>query len=362
MPPRAAVSNAMRSPAFVPSVPLARLARYACVLLTLALPVLAPADDSKLSDVERQQIIRAFLAERPFMHRALPRGKAGIRIEGSKITPSEAEINQLVAQFGTAAKPGERVKITGVRFVHQGVIFDVNGGPVKRKSLRDRVSVGINGVDPRATQAQPAEDSVYADSGGSSVFLSLKDGANLTTDQMKELLAPVLDFKAMSVAEAYQKSLPPKLAEAVKQHRALVGMDKEMVLCALGRPPRRLRETKDGQEIEEWIYGAPPQDVEFIRFVGEKAVSIEDMKVTGEKRVRTDNEVGDLSGVLDASAEKHTRPDALAAPADEELRSAPTLLRPGEKQESVDPAARDRTPQPMASPDPPAAPTQTGPQ
>jgi hypothetical protein len=167
---------------------------------------------------------------------------------------------------------------------------------------------------------------------GSTVLLALKDEgiSTLTTDQIKELLAPVLDFKAASVAEAYQKSLPPVLAAAVKEHRALVGMDKDLVTYAMGRPPRRIRETKDGQEIEEWIYGTPPQDVEFIRFIGDKAVSIEEMKVTGEKVVRTQNEVGDLGGTLDASAQKQKRPDSMAAPAEQE-RSAPTLLRPEER-------------------------------
>jgi len=43
----------------------ARLGRFACVLLMLVAPVLAASEDSKLSEVQRQQIIRAFLAERP---------------------------------------------------------------------------------------------------------------------------------------------------------------------------------------------------------------------------------------------------------------------------------------------------------
>jgi hypothetical protein len=116
-----------------------------------------------------------------------------------------------------------------------------------------------------------------------------------------------------------------------------------MVLYAMGRPPRRVRETKDGKEVEEWIYGAPPQDVEFIRFVNDKAVSIEDMKVSGEKLERTADEVG----TLDASAEKHTRPDSMSA--DEERRRAPTLLRPGEKQEN--PAATSHDSNPLPSPD-----------
>ena len=335
----------MRSREFVPPSPSVRLGRFACARLVF-LPLIA-AGETKLAEPQRQRIIRVFLAESPFVHRALPRGKAGVRIDGEKITPSEAELNHLVAESGIVAKPGDRVKITAVRFVHEGVIFEINGGPVKRKSWKDRVSIGIDGADPRSTQQQQQTgESVNTDSTGSSVFLSLKNDANLTTDQIKDLLAPVLDFKAANAAEAYQKSLPPKLAEAIKSHHALVGMDKEMVQYALGRPPHRVRETMGGKEIEEWIYGAPPQDVEFVRFQDGKVSSIEDMKVSGEKRVRTEDEVGDLGSSLNASTGTHIRPDAVASPTDER-RSAPTLMRPGEKQNNPDSDAADQTHSPM---------------
>jgi hypothetical protein len=336
------------------------------VLGLMLVSAIAIADDSKLSDLQRQEIIRVFLAERPFVHRAFPQGKEGLHIEGEKITPSDAELNQMIAQSGPAAKIGERAKITAVRFVHHGIVFEINGGPVKRKRLRDRMTVGIGGVDTSTSQSQqsgdgqlPADDSVNNNSHGSYVLLSLNENvSNLTTDKLKDMLAPVLDFKAMNQAEAYQKSLPPVLAAAVKNHHALVGMDKEMVLRAVGRPPRRIRETKDNHEIEEWIYGAPPQDVEFIRFMGEKVVSIEDMNVAGEKRERTEDEVGDLGGALNASTQQHTRPDAMSAPAgnsgtsvaDDERRSAPSLLRPGEK--SVEEKEAGRDPKPQPAPDP----------
>ncbi len=333
--------------------------------LAIIIPVLATASDTKLSDVQRQQIIRVFLAERPFVHRALPRGKSGIRIQDEKIMPSEAELNSMVAQYGSAAKPGDRAKITNIKFEHDGILFEINGGPVKRKRLRDRISIGVGGLNTANRQQQQeqqpgSEGDVYTDSTGSAVLLVVKqDASSLTTDRIKDLLAPVLDFKAMSVAEAYQKSLPPVLAAAVKNHRALVGMDKEMVTYALGRPPRRLREVKEGKDIEEWIYGAPPQEVEFIRFMNDKVVSIEEMKVDGEKVVRTQDEVGDLGGTLDASSQKHTRPDAVAAAADDS-RSAPTLLRPDEKPvTNAGTAARD--PNPMPPSDSTTPPTSPGP-
>ncbi len=308
---------------------------------TLASAHPAFANDGKLSGEQRMAILRTFLSERPFVHRAIPRGKAGVRIEGEQITPSDADMNALLTQFGAVAKPGERVQITAIRFEHDGVVFDINGGPVKRKSWRDRVTIG--GINPGSSQDQPGSDNVYNESSGASVFLSIKgDAASLTTDQIKDMLSPVLDFKTMSVAEAYMKSLPPVLAEAVKNHHALVGMDKEMVTYAMGRPPRRVRE----KNYEEWIYGNPPQDVQFIRFIEGKVVRIENMNVSGEKVVRTRDEVGDLGGALSASTKK--QPDAMAGSSDPE-RKPPTLLRPGEKAGNADEtqdSKRDADPKP----------------
>ncbi len=323
------------------------------LLLLLLLPTLAYTADSKLSGPERTQIIRGFLAERPWVHRVLPRSKEGIRIEeGGKIVPSEADLNRLVSELGSAAKPGDRVKITAVRFIRHGIEFEINGGPVKKKKWSDHIQIGVNGMTPPQAKS---DDQLYSETNGSVVFLILKDEASVTTDHIKDMLAPVLDFKSMSQVEAYQKSLSPVLAAAVKNHHALVGMDKDMVLFALGRPQQRLHETKDGQDYDEWIYGTPPQQVEFIRFVGDKSVRIEDMKVSGEKVVRTQDEVGNAGGTLDASAQKNSRPGSASAPAgatasdDQERRTAPTLLRPGEKQSTPDDA---RDPAPMPSPDP----------
>jgi hypothetical protein len=320
------------------------------VALLLALLSASAAAGDRLSDYQRQQIIRDFLAEHPYVHRALPRGKGGIRIEGDKITPGDAEMRQQLTQLGAAAKPGERVRITAVHFSRNEIVFEINGGPMKRKSWKERISVGVNGIDPRSSQSDP--DEVYNGAQGSSVTLVMKgDASGMTTTHIKELLEPVLDFKAMTVAEAYQKSLPPKLAEAVKKHHALVGMDKDMVTYALGRPPRRVRENKDGQDYEEWIYGTPPENVEFIRFVGDKVVSIEEMKVNGEKMVRTQDEVGDLLA-LDASARRQPAQPS-TADNQEDRRAAPTLMRPGETATVKDESTRDPRPAPPPDMQPP---------
>ena len=307
--------------------------RLALLLLLLAVPALVLGESAnpsgKLSGEQRQQIIRAFLSERAFAHRALPRGKAGLVIEGGKVSPSEADALQL----GTAARTGEQVQITGVLFLRGAILFEINGGAVKHETWADHIHVGMGGPDLRSSQAAdpnvPSNQDGSASPGGeplgAAILLKLEDSAGVTAERVKGLLAPVLDFRSVSQEEAYQKNLSPVLAAALKDHRALVGMDRDIVLAAMGRPARRLRETVDGKEYEEWIYGTPPAEVQFIRFLYGKVVRIEQMKVTGEKLVRTLDEVGKPDGVLDASAQKPSAPASAPKPSAGDVAPAATV-------------------------------------
>jgi hypothetical protein len=48
------------------------------------------------------------------------------------------------------------------------------------------------------------------------------------------------------------------------------------VVLALGLPVRKIRETKDGVELEDWIYGAPPGKITFVTFDGNKVVKVKE--------------------------------------------------------------------------------------
>jgi hypothetical protein len=116
-----------------------------------------------------------------------------------------------------------------------------------------------------------------------------------------------------------------------------------MVIYAKGRPQKKTRE-KDGDiEYEDWIYGEPPQDVDFIRVVGDEVVRTETMKVDGQKIVQTEKEI-ELGGPTVAKAAQKEKPV-----------NAPTLRRPGEEDPNGGPASAPRRP---VATDPPAAPPQ----
>ena len=113
----------------------------------------------------------------------------------------------------------------------------------------------------------------------------------MTAPQLRDLLLPVLDFNARSKEEAYLDTVPPKVKEAIQAHQVLVGMNTEMVVHSRGKAPKKVREKDGDTEYEEWIYGDPPQDVDFVRIVGDEVVRIETMKIGGQKIVRTEKEV-----------------------------------------------------------------------
>jgi hypothetical protein len=83
----------------------------------------------------------------------------------------------------------------------------------------------------------------------------------------------VFDFSQRSATVPWIETIPEEFRKAIKEKRAAVGMNREMVLAALGRPPRKVRETTDGVEREDWIYGNPPF-VTFVTFVGDEVIEV----------------------------------------------------------------------------------------
>jgi len=286
----------------------------AILLFFLIFSTLALAGDTpapKISPKTRQEIIHGFNAELVYIRTNFPMGKTGLRIRDGNVTPTGPELQHLISLWGPAAKPGERARISNVVIRENYIRFEINGGPIKKQKWYQRIEV--NGTVP------PTDVSDGSETGrGSFVDLCFdKYVPEMTGPELKQLLRPVFDFDAKSPVEAYLETVSPQVKEAIKNHHVLVGMNHEMVIYAKGRPPRKVRETANEVEYEEWIYGEPPQDVDFVRFVGDEVVRVETMKVDGQKIVRVDKEV-DVGA--DTVAKKQDHP-----------ANAPTLRRPGEE-------------------------------
>ncbi len=310
----------------------------------LALTISAFADDAKappklpserMTPQTRLLVIRDLTAERVFARRLFPIGEKGLQIKNGVVTPSDAKVVALASENGAAARPGDRVVISNVVIKENAIVLEINGGPKKHEKWYQHIQVGAQGGmstvggAPKSLEAKGSEVTLAFD----------KYVPELTGEQVRDMLSPVFDFKALNQAEAYEKTLPPKVQEAIKDHKVLVGMDRDMVIYAKGRPPKKIRDKDDsGVDYEEWIYGTPPEEVDFVRFHGSLVCRLEIMTVDGQKIVRTEKEVDLPSRETELAAKK----------AEEKPANAPSLLRPGEQAD--DSSNSQKTAQPVDTP------------
>jgi hypothetical protein len=301
-----------------------------------------PANAAPISKQSRYEIIRDFETQIVYARSIFPMGTKGLKLKDGVITPGPGELQQMMAIYGPAVKVGDPAHISYVQIKDDHIRLEINGGPVRRKKWYQHIEIAGAGGP-----VTPGNDNAQANPHGSFVEVYFdKYVPELTAQQLRELLFPVLDFNAKNKEQAYLDTVPPKVKEAIQKHYVLVGMNQEMVVHAKGRPPKKVRE-KDGEtDFEEWIYGEPPQDVDFVRIVGEEVVRVETMKVGGEKIVRTEKEV-----VLEPSDKDKEAQDQRERPA-----NAPSLRRPGEDADDVPKPANGRAPLP-----PPTMPAPTSP-
>jgi hypothetical protein len=112
---------------------------------------------------------------------------------------------------------------------------------------------------------------------GSTLFLEFgKPVPDLSPDDLKKLLAPFLDFtKQRSASVQWVDTLPVEMKKAIQERIAVVGMDRDEVVAAIGKPEHKVRERDaEGNDIEDWIYGQPPSKTVFVRFTGTRVTSV----------------------------------------------------------------------------------------
>ena len=295
-----------------------------------------PANAPRMSKQTRFEIIRDFETQLVYSRTVFPMGSKGLRLKSGVISPNGEEMRQQLALWGPALKPGDPSHISLVQIKDDHIHFEINGGPVHHKKWYQHVQIsGANGGELNTGPDQPD-----ANPHGSFVDVCFdKYVPEMSAQQLRDLLLPVLDFNARNKEQAYLDTVPPKVKQAILAHHVLVGMNTEMVLHAKGKPPKKVREHEGEVEYEEWIYGEPPQDVDFVRIVDEEVVRVETMKIGGEKILRTEKEVILEQPQKEAKQEPQERP-----------ANAPTLRRPGEDEGDVPKPANGATPMPPMPP------------
>lgn len=315
---------------------LSRLVLLAILTLLTLTPRNATAGDQSssahMSKQTRMDLIHAFNAELVYIRTPFPMGKKGLTLKNGLILPGSAELQQMIAMWGPSVKPGDQARISDIEIKNNLIHFEINGGPEKHQKWYQHISVSAGASD---VPISPSDSS--ANPRGSYVDLVFdKYVPELDARQLKQLLRPVFDFDAKSAEEAYLETVSPKVKAAIQNHRVLVGMNREMVIHAKGRAPKKIREKDGDTEYEDWIYGEPPQDVDFVRLVGDEVVRVETMSVSGDKTIRTAREV-EVNPPSDV-------PSHQASQGDSRPPGAPSLRRPGEDLPAGSPGSPSATP------------------
>jgi hypothetical protein len=232
-----------------------------------------------LQDASKLNLIRYVSGEFAKATKPLPAGKEGFLVYVGK--PLNAEmLDRAVATHGAAVRTGDNVQITRLEFRDHQIVVDLNGGGRGKKSWRDRIHLEVGGlptVQTTTTTPQETGPPGMQPGMGSTVYLEFtKPVPDLSPEELKQILAPFLDFtKQRSASVQWFDTLPPDIRKAITDRRATLGMDREMVVAAIGRPDHKVRERdSEGNDIEDWIYGQPPSKTVFVRFTGDRVTSI----------------------------------------------------------------------------------------
>ena len=281
-----------------------------------------------LTNHNREDLLRFLQAEQGFAMRPLPISTITLRANGP-MSPSGSDYIGVIRDKGLAVKAGERVVITDIKIEKDRILLDFNGGPEHKHKWLRHIEIGM---DPNMT-TPVVQDSGQAPSGTRITLVFPHQVPDMTGMQVEALVKPIVDFSLKTPVQAYTDTLPPAIRNSILSHHVLVGMNEDMVIATLGEPRTKVRE-RDGQmPFEEWIYGEPPDPIQFVRFNNNRVIRLEIAKVGEEPVIRTENEMGDYWNTQPAQNTRIVKlgDQAPAQPgADTATRKPPSLRNPGE--------------------------------
>ncbi len=240
----------------------------------------AASKNASLTEPSKLALIRYVSGEFARVRKPIPGGKEGFVLYTDKPLNQEY-LDRVVSTHGAAINTGDNAQITKLEFHERTIIVDINGGGRPKKSWRDRIQVSMGGPSqvPQSstTTTQEQGPAGFQPGAGGTLYVQFpKNIPDLSPDDLKNILAPFLDFtREHSAAVHWIDTLPPETKKAITERHAILGMDKEEVVAAMGKPDRKVRERDaEGYDTEDWIYGHPPDKTVFVHFRGEKVSSI----------------------------------------------------------------------------------------
>ncbi|MGA2721029.1 MAG: hypothetical protein ABSG79_01335 [Bryobacteraceae bacterium] len=225
---------------------------------------------NKLSFEDRVELTRGLMAEYGTAKVLLPRSKKPLEFD-AKTGYDKTQWVDIAKQSGPAARTGDLVQITKIDIEDDKIVLQINGGfKGGQKWYRNVQVVGMAGSTPISQGNSNAP-------GGTSIAILFHQPLEpVKAAAIKKMLATVIDFELHTVTEVYAETLPPEVRKAIQEKRVTEGMNREQVIMALGRPAHKSRETKDGLELEDWVYGTPPGRIVFVTFNGDKVIKVKE--------------------------------------------------------------------------------------
>ena len=243
-------------------------AALAVAALISAIPLYA--DSKKLTSDQRIELLRGLSAEYATIKALLPRSRKALEFN-SDGTWDQVKWKAAEKELELAGRVGDLIQVTRVEIEKDRIVLELGGGAKGKYKWYEHLEVGIgNSTTPVGRGDGNAP-------GGTTVALMFGEPiGELNSADVKKLLLPILDFDKQSVTANYVEALPEPIREAIHAKKAVEGMNRDQVLLALGRPLHKSRETKEGAEYEDWIYGEPPGRVTFVTFGGNKVVKVKE--------------------------------------------------------------------------------------
>jgi hypothetical protein len=238
------------------------LASLICLCLSFPL-------QAQISRDAKFELLRTVLADQAAARIAMPFGADGVEVSENGEVNKE-KLDKEIKKNGQSIASGKVVTITDMSFTDNKVELELDGGGKNKRSFIDHIQVGIGsgGGPVREDPAKKAKGSKIV------LHFAKKVPPDLKPEALKEMLKPVLDFNKQVAIQSPVDALPPEFREAVKAKEAKIGMDRDTVIMALGRPDKKVREKKDGVDVEDWIYFQRGLRAKFITFEDNVVVRI----------------------------------------------------------------------------------------
>ena len=235
-------------------------------------------EDNKQTPLEMQarlEIIRYVDGEFARAVRPLPADKKGFRYQ-ARAPFNDGQLKQDISSHGLAANPGDTVQITDVIFREKEIVVEINGGARRHGRLLDHLQIGMGGGGQGESTPAPKQPGVQRAPGATLILDYGTALPDMSPDDLKHDLSAFLNFSNLEFRRRQLGgTLPPEFKDAIKDRRAVVGMNQDMVLAALGHPDKKVRETNEqGDETEDWIYGNPPAKTIFVTFLNDKVTQV----------------------------------------------------------------------------------------